>query len=215
MTKDYDEQGGEMASLTERLLHPAYVDPAQANGGYILDPVTVRRDLELAAKEIERLNAEITRRDSGTGGGGSGVAYSVGGKGDGASFTLAKGGEGGGGGVGPEGMKITNIEIGCGDGSNTGGSGGGKSKLMPEVLEAALIHPRDVADGTINYVVLASGYGGLYRKDTGIAMTWGGCIKMIAEQLQKWIDKDGFNVRIIAVSATRDPVERPTKGRPV
>lgn len=210
-TKDYDEQGGEMAPLTERLLHPSYVDPAQANGGYILDPVTVRRDLELAAKEIERLNAEITRRDSGAGSGGMGVAYSVGGQDHGVGSTtfLAKGGKGGGGGVGPEGMKITNLKVG------SGGGQGGNTKLTPEVLEASLIHPRDVEDGHINYVVLASGYGGLYRKDNGIAMTWGGCVKMIAEQLHKWIDKDGFNVRIIAVSATRDPVERPTKGRPV
>lgn len=216
-------EGNEMseADLIERLLHPKYVELIRGAGddGWVLDPVSVRRDLTLAAQEIEKLKSdllyvqtggELGKRVSGhvggNGGGvsslnfcGSGGSAKGGGPGVGATASGgAQGGRGGGGGVNHEGLRITDIKVGG---------------LTPEVLEASLIHPRDVVDdGHINYVILASGDDGKSRKDNGLAMTWGGCIKMIAEGLQKWIDKDGFNVRIIAISATRDPVEHKRTG---
>lgn len=47
------------APLTERLRHPIYVPPYKANGGYILDPKTVRADMTAAADELERLQREL------------------------------------------------------------------------------------------------------------------------------------------------------------
>lgn len=99
-------------------------------------------------------------------------------------------------------------------GHGGGNASGGVSTVFGGGASSAPHEDRLVraADGHINFVVLASCADDTSHKNNGEAFTWAETIRAIENQLMKWIDEDGYNVRIIAVSATRDPVEHRRTG---
>jgi hypothetical protein len=126
------------AGLVERLLHPKYNNPQPNDEGWVLDAVSVRRDMTEAANIIATLSLELA--------------------------TLKK---------------------------------------LPTAFVGSV---RPSADGDINYVVLVSCKDNSSYKNNGAAGTWLDVYKEIGDQLEKWVDRDGLNIRGVVISATRDPV---------
>jgi hypothetical protein len=87
------------------------------------------------------------------------------------------------------------------------GGGGGSNSFPAGGVEVTKIEREPKPDGNINYVVLASCKDNTSHKDNGEVQTWAELIKVIGTQLEKWIDHDGYDVQIIAISATRNPIE--------